>query len=219
MVETAYAGGYIIVDNGFLSWPITVPPYKQTCDIPSIRWSKWMESMRKDVECTFGILKGRWRILKTGVRVHGIAAVDRVWMTCCALHNWLLTSDGNSEEWRGGTSIDDWLGPLGDIDLEHDDTITPAVFSRLSDNLTIRNYDSSGMGPGRDVPQSQMDTENVDDDDIDDISFDDDEIRVVRSLPLAYFRKKLVEHFDILYESKQLVWPQSRKPRKRRRRY
>jgi len=24
-----------------------------------MRWSKWLESMRKDVECAFGILKGR----------------------------------------------------------------------------------------------------------------------------------------------------------------
>jgi hypothetical protein len=29
------------------------------------------ESLRRDVECCFGILKGRWRILKVGVRLHG----------------------------------------------------------------------------------------------------------------------------------------------------
>lgn len=32
-----------------------------------IRFSAWLESLRKDVECTFGILKGQWRVLKTGV--------------------------------------------------------------------------------------------------------------------------------------------------------
>jgi hypothetical protein len=42
-----------------------------------IRWSKWLESMRKDVECTFGILKGRWRILKSGIRIEGVDAVDK----------------------------------------------------------------------------------------------------------------------------------------------
>ena len=31
------------------------------------RWTKWTESMRKDVECVFGILKVRWRCLKAGV--------------------------------------------------------------------------------------------------------------------------------------------------------
>ena len=218
VVDTEYEGGYIIVDNGFLSWSITVPPYKQTVDIPSIRWSKWMESMRKDVECTFGILKGRWRILKTGVRIHGIAAVDRVWLTCCALHNMLLDVDGNSEEWSGGTSINEWMGKLGDIDLEHDEVDSPAVFARLSDNLNIRNYDSSGMGPGLDVVQTQLDTEADDGDMADDVSLAEDEVRVVRNLPLAYFRKKLVEHFDIMYESGELVWPKSRSTRRPRRR-
>ena len=48
-----------------------------------IRWSKWLESMHKDVECTFGILKGRRQILKAGVRIHGVDGVDDVWLTMC----------------------------------------------------------------------------------------------------------------------------------------
>ena len=54
--------------------------------------------MRKDVECTFGILKGRWRILKVGVSLYGnkrgLDTVDNTWKTCCALHNMLLEEDG-----------------------------------------------------------------------------------------------------------------------------
>jgi hypothetical protein len=56
--------------------------------------------MRKDVECTFSILKGRWRILKAGVRIHVVDGVDDVWLTCCALHNWLLDIDGLNGEGR-----------------------------------------------------------------------------------------------------------------------
>ncbi len=75
--------------------------------------------MRKDVECTFGILKGRWRILKAGVRVHGVEQVDKIWLTCCAFHNWLLDIDGLSEEWKEGIPvISDWEGPLADMDYE-----------------------------------------------------------------------------------------------------
>ena len=59
-----------------------------------IRWSKWLESMRKDVECTFGILKGGWCILKSGIRLQGVESVDKIWLSCCALHNWLLEIDG-----------------------------------------------------------------------------------------------------------------------------
>jgi len=55
-----YKGVWIMVDNGYLAWPTTVPPIKIPADFYELRWSKWLESLRKDVECTFGILKGRY---------------------------------------------------------------------------------------------------------------------------------------------------------------
>jgi DDE superfamily endonuclease len=58
--------------------------------------------MWKDVECTFGIMKGRFRILKTGIRLHRVEATDKIWMTCCALHNYLLDVDGLNEGWESG---------------------------------------------------------------------------------------------------------------------
>ena len=97
IIKVKYRGAWLLVDNGYLNWGITIPPMKQTLYITETRWSQWLESMRKDVECTFGILKGRWRILKAGIRVHGIDTADSIWMTCCALHNMLLEVDGNSE--------------------------------------------------------------------------------------------------------------------------
>jgi hypothetical protein len=99
VISVKYKGVYVIVDNGYLQWLCTVPPFTVTSDMDEIRWSKWLESMRKDVECTFGILKGRWRILKSGIRLEGVDAVDKVWLLCCALHNWLLEIDGLYEEW------------------------------------------------------------------------------------------------------------------------
>jgi hypothetical protein len=62
---TTIKGAYVIVDNGYLNWSTTVPPIKNTCHRSEIRFSQWLESLRKDVECTFGILKGRWRVLKS----------------------------------------------------------------------------------------------------------------------------------------------------------
>ena len=55
--------------------------------------------MRKDVECTFGILKGRWRILKVPMPFHTKREVDNVFFTCCALHNMLLEHDGKLDQW------------------------------------------------------------------------------------------------------------------------
>jgi hypothetical protein len=87
-VAIKYSGCYLIVDNGYLRWSTTVPPTKSLLTQQKLRWSNWLESMRK--ECTFGILKGRWRILKTGIRLHRIDSCDRIWKTRCALHKMLL---------------------------------------------------------------------------------------------------------------------------------
>jgi len=81
VITVKYEGVYVIVDNGYLNWSCTVPPFTVTSNVDEIRWSKWLESMRKDIECMFGILKGSWRILKAGVRIHGVDGADDVWLT------------------------------------------------------------------------------------------------------------------------------------------
>ena len=77
-----------------------MPPFTVANRRDELCGSAWVESMRKDVEFTFGIFKGLRRILKSGVQIHGVDKVDKVWLMCCALHNWLLVIDGLSEEWK-----------------------------------------------------------------------------------------------------------------------
>ncbi len=48
-----------------------------------------MESVRKDVECTFGILKKRWQTLNNGLN-YAITTYERVFNACCCLHNFML---------------------------------------------------------------------------------------------------------------------------------
>ena len=45
--------------------------------------------MGNDIELTIGIIKDRWRILKSGICLHGVDIADNVWMICCALQNML----------------------------------------------------------------------------------------------------------------------------------
>ena len=78
------------------------PSFESTCNRSELRFSQWLEALRKDVECTFGILKGRWRIFKTGIRFHNTEVSDNIWMTCCALHNLLLDEDGLSHKLEDG---------------------------------------------------------------------------------------------------------------------
>ena len=98
-VIVKYKGCWLIVDNGYLKWSVTVPPLKKSDLKDEIRFSEWLESIRKDVECAFGILKGRWRVLKYGIKLHGIGNCDKIWLTCCAMHNMLLEVDGLSDRW------------------------------------------------------------------------------------------------------------------------
>lgn len=57
-VEKKFKGAWILVDGGYPSWTTLICPFKDTSSIREQRWSRWAESMRKDVECTFGIMKG-----------------------------------------------------------------------------------------------------------------------------------------------------------------
>jgi hypothetical protein len=155
LISVKYKGVYVIVDNGYLQWLCIVPPYTITSDMDEIRWSKWLESMRKDVECTFGILKGKWCILKSGICLQGVDAVDNIWLTCYALHNWLLEIDGLNAEWSEVSMPgSDWEGDLGDCDFEGINVSVPWLIARLSQRLEPRTLDLSGMGQGIDVVSS-----------------------------------------------------------------
>jgi hypothetical protein len=59
LVAVLDRGVWLFVDNGYLEHSSLLPPMKITTIQAEMRMSKWAESMRKDVECTFGILKGR----------------------------------------------------------------------------------------------------------------------------------------------------------------
>ncbi|CAB1103991.1 unnamed protein product [Ectocarpus sp. CCAP 1310/34] len=69
-------------------------PTKYPLSENDILFSKRLESVRKDVECFFGILKGRFRILKLVMAYHEQERIDNVFFTCCILHNMLHIFDG-----------------------------------------------------------------------------------------------------------------------------
>ena len=69
-------------------------PFTHCSELSKIHWSEWVESVRKDVECTFGILKSRFRMLRDGIELHSPGEITNVFHTCCILHNMLLEHDG-----------------------------------------------------------------------------------------------------------------------------
>ena len=76
-----------------------------------------MESVRKDVERLFGILKKRFRILKHPSSLRSLNAMEDVFITCCILHNMLLEFDGYKDV---GQSMEDYVmrDTTGVVDME-----------------------------------------------------------------------------------------------------
>jgi hypothetical protein len=193
VITTEYTGSWLIVDNRYLKWLTTVSPFKVTALEKERRWSHWLESLRKDVECTFGIMKGRWGILKTGIWLQGVEVADKIWKTCCALHNWLLEVDGLDGEWDGHISMHDARDVLNHI---------PFALQRLHEGWDPRTYDASGLGPGDDRLDVEVEMRaNVPATLI-------RNCRTVHCLSLNAFRSKLIDHFGIMFKRHQLVWPQ-----------
>ena len=84
-------GAYLICDNGYHRWPSSISPYANA-DSASLEgyFSTNLESVRKDVECTFGILKKRWRVLNNGFYYRDINTCEKIFVTCCCLNNFLV---------------------------------------------------------------------------------------------------------------------------------
>jgi hypothetical protein len=122
---------------------------------------------------------------KTGIRLHGVKSAYKVWLTCCALHNWLLEIDGLDEHWDLVIPAD-WEGELGHTDQQDlDQYVIPFACRRLNNPSLDRRYDTSVMGDGSDrIPiRNQIDEDvgdviNVNDDDVndDDTNVNDDHV-------------------------------------------
>jgi hypothetical protein len=105
-----HRGAYMICDGGYNEWACLMPPYKHQLPGTALeKWSKNVESVRKDVECVFGILKTRFLFLKHPIRLHDPVQIQRAFTTCCVLHNILLEYD----------MYDDWNEDASRIDVEY----------------------------------------------------------------------------------------------------
>ena len=170
--------------------------------------------MRKDVECTFGILKGRFRILKSGIRLHSIDSTDAIWKTCCSLHNWLREIDGLNMEYPNQIRSD-WLGELGNHEFNDVIQFVPNFANyRLNNPVEVRSYDTSGIGNGTDIDENMLFDQNANESrqlniltDEECSSEEGDSFTYVRRMDHEKFREKLVIHFDILFQRNQIQWP------------
>ncbi len=104
-------GMYLICNNGYICWPTTIGPYMRS-ESGGTRledlFSTNLESVRKDVECVFGILKSRWGCLDRGFKHRKMKVCGDIFTTCAVLHNMMLTemvSEGRPSRLRGGQHL------------------------------------------------------------------------------------------------------------------
>lgn len=128
-------GMYLICDNGYLRWPQSICPYEGANKATLEGYfSTNLESVRKDVECTFGILKKRWRILNNGLNYRDIGKCEKIFVACACLHNFLLDQMERTDVRVGrGYPIGDdglWLSGHTTVDTTETEKFLATQFGR-----------------------------------------------------------------------------------------
>ena len=200
-IEIELSGAYILCDNGYHKWAVLMEPSKNSSTQEEYQWSEMVESLRKDIECFFGILKQIFAVLKYGCRLHNLEEVDNVFLACCAMYNEKFIISGRDKPWET-TIISDH--DTADLNVEE-----AAVFRRtmqIQDSLrrvasgyvahnseNIRRTDESlaaGMGTGEHQLSDSQDVE------VDEIDISHDERK-----------QQLINHFAVALNKREVVWP------------
>lgn len=173
-------GGYILVDGGYQKLQCFIDPSPGATGTKEVHWSEFLESIRKDVECTFGIIKKRFRWLKNPIAYQSREVISAAVKTACVLHNMLLAYDGLDEsEWNVDWVVEDPLMPDEDI-VFHNPERMEEENAIVEDQPPQLLRDTTPVGPQFDA-----------------------------SVPQDYTRLRchLVEHFYHQHIYGQLQWP------------
>ena len=94
-------GPYLVADSAYFLAPWLQKVYpEETQDPDEIAFNEELSSARVSVECAFGILKSRWRILTKQIE-SGVSSVSDTVVACAVLHNFCINA-GDEWEWDDG---------------------------------------------------------------------------------------------------------------------
>lgn len=91
--DNYYKAGYYLTDGIYPEYATFVKTFTDPVDEKRKYFKKKQESARKDIECTFGILKKRWKVLSFPSRYWGKEKMHDVIYTCIILHNMILEDE------------------------------------------------------------------------------------------------------------------------------
>lgn len=135
---------YVIADGGYLEWSVIISGFGVSNNPIQYKFTDWIASVRKDVECFFGILKKRFRFLKCPISLRNQEDIDNAFWTCCIIHNMILESDGLDRLWEDGVNWDT-LNPVvddNDSDNESNDSANNNNDNEVMYTVTQHNPDT-----------------------------------------------------------------------------
>ncbi|XP_071713356.1 uncharacterized protein [Rutidosis leptorrhynchoides] len=85
-----YSKGYYLADGIYPDWATLVKGYSCPTEEPTIKFTRFQASARKDIERAFGVLQGRVHIIRIASRSMSVNRIRRVIECCLILHNMIL---------------------------------------------------------------------------------------------------------------------------------
>ncbi|GJT84457.1 ALP1-like protein isoform X1 [Tanacetum coccineum] len=95
-----YRKGYYLADGIYPAWSTFVKTFSVARDEKSLKFKRVQEAARKDIERAFGVLQGRWGIIRQPARAMQINTLKRIMYCCIILHNMILEDEGFEVNFR-----------------------------------------------------------------------------------------------------------------------
>ncbi|GKC70033.1 ALP1-like protein [Tanacetum coccineum] len=97
--------GYYLADDIYPQWASFVKSFTVASSEKNVLYKRKQEGARKDIERTFGVLQGRWRIISQPACAWTINKLRRVMHTCIILHNMILEDQKTSPQHSSFASV------------------------------------------------------------------------------------------------------------------
>ncbi|XP_071687149.1 uncharacterized protein [Rutidosis leptorrhynchoides] len=89
-----YERGYYLGDGIYPDWAMLVKAPHNPINEQRKKFKRFQESARKDIECTFGVLQGRFAMLKIPKRFMDFNKIKKHMYACVVLHNMIQENNG-----------------------------------------------------------------------------------------------------------------------------
>ncbi|GJS07702.1 ALP1-like protein isoform X1 [Tanacetum coccineum] len=89
-----YRKGYYLAEGFIQAWVTVCQNFSVARVKTPLKFKRVREDARKDIEQAFGVLQGRWGIIRQPARPYQINTLKRIMYCCIMLHNMILDDEG-----------------------------------------------------------------------------------------------------------------------------